>query len=606
MTGTADLLVAAFVLVVLVHKGTHLCRDPGNPAVRAMNLTLLCLMAAVVVGWDPVYVLVDQAAGVPNLARYLTHSFGLVAAAAIQTMFLFLANPATAVARSRRRWALLMLTLVVMGVTFSGGDFTIEDPDDFTLRYAYEPQLLVYMVAFLGYCALGTADVLRMSVRYSRLVSARHLRVGIGLLAVGVAGGIVFGVHKLAFIVLRASGVDVGWSEPSISRALVLFAVVATTAGLAVPSLGPYLADAVGWPRQYRLYRDLEPLWKAIYRVSQSAVLNPPLRRPSVADMRLQIDRRVIEIHDGLRELSPYLDPAVAERATGAALRDGAPVEHARAVGQAASVAAAIARMTAVSAGSAPATERTGQVALVDFDANAAGLASVSRAYARDRRPTGSTLARRSSIDEVPLAGAFYLLAHDAATGRPRLRARAIDVTLAAGLLAEVLFLDLARVEGRQLIAVDGPVPADPLIRQVAHAVGQETHTVRTWLDYLSETALDDVIQRLHDGGIIAPIVARTVFRTTTVWRPTEPSIVASSSGRLALLLRTGAELAPPDVALVGLMHAAELDDILLFGAERPAREHLADVLRGTSSSLRILLTETQTLLGADVLARRM
>ncbi|REF94603.1 Golgi phosphoprotein 3 GPP34 [Asanoa ferruginea] len=618
MSGIEGLLVAAFIFVVLAHKSSHLYRDPGNPALRAMCLTLVCLMTAIVIGFRPIYQAIDQAAGVPNLTRYLAHALALVAAAAIQTMFLFLADPATAPARTRRRWFLLAATLGIMGSAFLWGHFNIEDPEAFTARYAHRPEFLVYLAAFLAFCAVGTADVLRMSMRYAHLVPARHLRLGIRLLAVGVVGGVLFGLHKLVVVVVSVAGLDVPWSEPSASRALALFSIAVTTAGLAAPSLGPYVADAIGWTRHYRLYRDLEPLWKAIYRVSQSAVLSPPRRRPSVGDMRLQLDRRVIEIHDGLRELSPYVERDVAEEATKLALLRGAQVDHARAIGQAASLAAAIGRMTAVSADASTIVSRNGGdggVLVVGSDAGAQSLALVSRVYAGEGMSAGPRLARyragrrrevsRAPMDDVPLAGVFYLLAHDAETGRARLRPRATAVTLAAGLLMEVLFLNLARIEGKELIAADGPAPRDPLIREVAQAIAQETHTVRTWLEYLSETALEDVIQRLHGDGIIAPMVARSVFRTMTVWRPTEPGIVASSWGRLSLLLRTGAQLAPLEAALAGLIHVAELDSVLLAGAERPVREHLAGVLQRTASPLQLLLAETQTILGADVLARR-
>ncbi|GIF74210.1 MULTISPECIES: GOLPH3/VPS74 family protein [Asanoa] len=604
------LITAVLAFAAAAHKAVQYRRDSRNPALLAACVVLSSLGGAVLLAWAPLHVWITNGGGVPNLARYLSHTLALVAVAAMQSMFLFLADPATARRRALWRWLILFVAVAAMGVAFSLGEFAVDDPGHLANRYSDTPELMIYMAAFIGYCLLGAAGVLTMPVRYAPLVPSPTLRLGLRLLAAAVVLGGTYGLHKAAFFALVGAGVEPPWAEAPVSSALTILIVSAVVGGLVVPSVGPYVTEALGWPSRYLLYRQLEPLWTAIYRVNQYAVLSPPLRRPSIADMRFQLDRRVVEIHDGLRSLSRYAELAIENEATIAALRDGQPAETARAVGQAASIAAAIERMTTVPdshTGNGAGAVATASATAADVEANARSLAPVSRAYARSRQHGLCPPERTVDLppEQISLAGDFFLVAHDGHSGRPRLRSRTLEVTLAAALLAELLYHNLVYIDGKQLIPMGRTPPTDSLALQVWQLISVERpnrHSVRTWLTYLSETAVDDVTKRLHDAGVIAPMVGRTLRGTTTIWRPTDPSVAASSWARLSALLRAREGLEPLDVALAGLINAAELDAVVLEGAPRYVREHMLSIVDGSWLPLRHLLSETRALIGKEVM----
>ncbi|MBM2623874.1 hypothetical protein JIG36_51135 [Actinoplanes sp. LDG1-06] len=397
-----DYLIAGLIaFVALYFKLRQLRRDPHNPALRAICGILAGLGACVIVGWEPMYVAVDQAAGIPNLARYLEHAFSLVAAASAQSLFLFLGDPDKAPRRAKVRWISLGVAVLAMGVIFSLGSFSEEAPKDFAARYATTPALSQYMLAFLAFLALTMTDILRMSARYGRQLPASLLRFGIRLLVAGSVIGLLYVVHKATFIICAQFDVAFPWAEGPASQAMLLIGIALVAGGLVIPAAGSYLVDAWHWPRRYRLYRDMHPLWEGIHGVVQDLSLHPPRRWPGIRLMSIALYRRVIEIRDGLSELSSYLDPVVVSEANSLTSGQEMPDREARAVAEAAGIAVMLDYYMATSPETRTPLSRKGRNSDIgdageDLDADAEWLAAVSRAYAaspivdklrRTRRP---------------------------------------------------------------------------------------------------------------------------------------------------------------------------------------------------------------------------
>lgn len=384
--------LAAFAALSL--KLVQLWRDPHNPALRAICGVLGALGVSVLVGWSPCYLAIDEFTGIANLARYVMHGSALAAAASIQTLFLYLGDPDKAPRRSQWRWAALLCVLVIMAVSFSRAGFSVEAPDDFADRYADSPQLAEYMLAYLGYVGLAMIDVFRMSVRYSRKLPKSLLRFGIRLLVVGSVVGLGYVIHKLAFVVAGRLKLELPWAEGQVSKLLILSGIAFVAGGLVIPSVGSYVVDVRHWPHRYQLYRDLYPLWEAIYSVNKAVNLHPPRRRPTIRLMNHALYRRVIEIRDGIRELSPYIDPAITQTAAQAAADIGIAPQEARAIGDAAGIAAMLdyvratppaARtpMNSESMDSAAGAAAEDHQADARWEADARWLASVSCAYVK-------------------------------------------------------------------------------------------------------------------------------------------------------------------------------------------------------------------------------
>ncbi len=140
-----------------------------------------------------------------------------------------------------------------------------------------------------------------------------------------------------------------------------------------------------------RLYRDMHPLWLALVREFPEICLNPPNHpersrtfRPTGAYRRLY--RRVIEIHDGVRLLTDYMNPAASQAAHDRAMAAGATSHEARTTAYAAAIALALHdRRAGMARGDPPAPMRKRHSETVevniDVEPDAKWLASVSLAY---------------------------------------------------------------------------------------------------------------------------------------------------------------------------------------------------------------------------------
>ncbi|MBG0564968.1 MAB_1171c family putative transporter [Actinoplanes aureus] len=382
MSDYTPLLAGTVAFAALVPKTTQLLRDPGNPALRATCGVLASLGAAQVISCGPVYHVIGQVSGVPNLGRYLIHLCALIAAAAVQSLFLHLGDPATARRRAAHRWLLLALAAAIMGAAVVVADFSVEDAENFADRYAGAPWMREYMISFLAYLALAMVDIMRMSIRYARQLPASALRLGLRLLSAGALVGLVYVVHKAVFILVISLGGALAWSEGPVSQALIGLGIILVSAGLVIPSIVRAANALRQWPGQYRLYRAMYPLWRALHDLDSAATLHKPRRRPPLSTLGVETYRRVIEILDGLRRHDGYLDPAAGEQAAGAAIAAGRTPEEARAAGDAASIAAMIDYLSRTPQASRRPPRPSTALAVPeepDLDASVRHLAAVSR-----------------------------------------------------------------------------------------------------------------------------------------------------------------------------------------------------------------------------------
>jgi hypothetical protein len=206
-----------------------------------------------------------------------------------------------------------------------------------------------------------------------------------------------------------------------------------------------------------------------------------------------------------------------------------------------------------------------------------------------------------------PVGNGFYLLAHDDRTGRPRLHRRAVDLGLAAGLLAELLYLRRITVGDAQVHVVDATPPADPLAHTVlAQLLAEPQHVrVRTWLDYLSISAGEQVAGRLVMAGYLRPETGRKLFKSTTVYVPVDMNAFAMAWARLSELLRRQEPMGYVDTCLAGLTVATGLDTFVLDGMSRDARAYLRHVVDHLWPPLHELLVQTGAAVGGSVLSHR-
>ncbi|WP_033261406.1 MAB_1171c family putative transporter [Amycolatopsis vancoresmycina] len=152
-------------------------------------------------------------------------------------------------------------------------------------------------------------------VRYQR-VADRNLRIGLRLSAIGMASAAAGSIFRALYIV-------VAWAFGPVVKVLLLLGVpfvivggMLFLTGVTYPGLRARVS-ALRRRRQHRReHRSLAPLWTVLVRAFPSIVLRTPPRRGdrlSPRGVHRVHYRRVIEIRDGLVQLSPYLDADFGE-----------------------------------------------------------------------------------------------------------------------------------------------------------------------------------------------------------------------------------------------------------------------------------------------------
>ncbi|WP_037252667.1 GPP34 family phosphoprotein [Kibdelosporangium aridum] len=226
-----------------------------------------------------------------------------------------------------------------------------------------------------------------------------------------------------------------------------------------------------------------------------------------------------------------------------------------------------------------------------------------------------------SSSSHLRLADEFFLVAHnhDSATIVPRLHDTGIELGLAGALLAElVLERRLEIVDGRVIVFNPAP-PADQLAASMLRDIVMEPpHSIRIWLEYLSQDARDKVGSRLHVAGHLAQVRQRKWWGGPAVqYRAVNAEQALIPEVRLHDLLarpHPGIEFTRismdhklmQDVTLAALAHSTGLLPALLWyhGPHR-ARSQLDEMRRALPAPLLELAKQTEAAVGDAVLGRR-
>lgn len=187
------------------------------------------------------------------------------------------------------------------------------------------------------------------------------------------------------------------------------------------------------------------------------------------------------------------------------------------------------------------------------------------------------------------LADDLFLIAHDDA-GRPRTSSRAVEVALAAALLAELVLLGRITVHRGQLAVIDREPPPDALTGEVLDQIlaQPQYRLAPIWLAVLAGQAIDAVGQRLERAGIVE--ATKRAWRRPIRYRPVDPATAAQPRHRLALRLNRGEAINGADGALAGLVHGANLSTVVLDHAPPSSHQHIAEITATLHRPLRDLI----------------
>ncbi|MHB8645640.1 MAG: MAB_1171c family putative transporter [Thermomicrobiales bacterium] len=312
-------LILSLVWGSLFWKLQTLRWRPRDTIQRSYCGALLALALALTIFHPPIYRAVDRFTGVPNFARLLGNSLGVVSAWAFQPVITKLLRYQ---ARGRgilgSAW-LMIGTLGVMTFLFSRMSVPQSAPLDFQQRYGAAPFVAEYRIVLFAYIGLTMYNLFALSLRNGRVVrsiSQPHRRLWARLQTFGWGLGTAYDANECIYVVLRRSKFAHNAPYDHLLANVLLTGFLVTI--LSGAGLGLF-----HWLGQYRALRQLYPLWRDLYRATPQIALYPPSSEGAdivaFRDVGFRLYRRVTEIHDGITALEPYGgDASMVERADGA------------------------------------------------------------------------------------------------------------------------------------------------------------------------------------------------------------------------------------------------------------------------------------------------
>lgn len=309
------ILPTALLALALVLKLPTFLRASRDPDVRATTL-LLTWATAVLVVITPVNIeRLNVLTGIPNIAAPWAYSFLTAFCATGLTMIMrWREEPSERRRRRIRRIYWLYAGIIaVLWLTFVLADVPTARIYDLDTYYASTPWMREHILLYIAAHMVSSLVAVSMLWKWFPEVANRWLKAGVVFLQLGFASGLIFDGAKMAAIGARWSGHnwDVLSTQAAPPFALMEAALVAL--GFIVPQAGPFLQK---WIRDQREYRRLDPLWRAL-RVLTPAAAKARFGPWTPLDLRLMQRRQ--RIHDALRVLGPYLDPALHQQARKAA-----------------------------------------------------------------------------------------------------------------------------------------------------------------------------------------------------------------------------------------------------------------------------------------------
>ncbi|MFS8197940.1 hypothetical protein ACLVWQ_04555 [Streptomyces sp. CWNU-52B] len=304
--------IPGVILLATVGFNLPAMRGSWRDPLMAASISVLLIGAVVcILSAPPTIGVVNALTGVANFSAPLVYSgMSALSACYLVLMIAWRGGSPERVARGCRL-VVCAYGLVVVGIVtlFALADAPAQRTRDLDTYYAGTPYMREMILLYLVAHTAATVALAGMCLAWLRKV--RDLtRRGLTLVVVGVLFDLAYQIAKYLAIGARWSGRNWDFLSTSVSPPLVAVAGVAVAAGFVLPRVGPSTADNF---RAWRRYRLLRPLWLEMR----------DLRAP-VADTHwwdlpvVRLVEQEITILDGVLVCSPYLDNEVGRAARSA------------------------------------------------------------------------------------------------------------------------------------------------------------------------------------------------------------------------------------------------------------------------------------------------
>ena len=303
------LLLASIAGYWVLGRGTP--RPTGTWAMGA----LLGSFAMAFASYAPLFRNVAESI-VPHVGRLLSNCASLGAATAVLAVsFQLNLEPSEARRRIRVRLALLTASVVTMTALFAYEQLTARSPQVYAL----------YLLPYISFLGFSVVDFLMQAVRQSKATRRDSIRGGLRVAAAGCVFALVYVVYKLTRIV----GLGLGLGDEthaqcsSLVTSTCAFSVTSPALAVLLICLGltwPAVLSPINQARrrrwETRSFESLRPLWQDLSAAMPQIVLSSAEDVDGISDdSDFRLQRRVIEISDGILALRPYRSRRVQESA---------------------------------------------------------------------------------------------------------------------------------------------------------------------------------------------------------------------------------------------------------------------------------------------------
>lgn len=329
---------AAAMAIALAFKLPALRNNWRDPLLRSVCALLTLAGAVFTFAAPPTIEAVNRWTGIPNFSAPLVYCLITAFSAACLVLIVnWRGGPPEQTRRVSRRWILGYSAVIVMlTVLFALGDAPVERLRDFDTYYANTPFIREMIALYLVAHNVAAFVMVAMCWRWSLQVRG-WLRAGLMIIVLGYMFNLSYDATKMTAVIARWTGHDLDWLSTSVAPPVASIGANISAVGFVLPLVFQRLSDS--W-QNWSTYRRLGTLWREVRTAGPGGA--PSVRMAWWSAAELRMIQRESDIHDGFLHLGPYFDQDQRDTALARALEAGADEETARAVADAAMVAAAV------------------------------------------------------------------------------------------------------------------------------------------------------------------------------------------------------------------------------------------------------------------------
>ncbi|GHI86353.1 MAB_1171c family putative transporter [Streptomyces xanthophaeus] len=338
MNGEDYYIPAGAMAIALAFKVPALRHNWRDPLLRSVCALLTLAGLVFTFAAPPTIAAVNRWTGIVNVSAPLVYCLiTAFSASCLVLMVNWRGGPPEETRRISRRWILAYsIVIVALVALFALGETPVERLRDFDTYYANTPYIGMMITLYLLAHHVAAVVMVVLCWRWSLQVRG-WLRVGLVIIVSGYIFNLTYDATKMTAVVARWLGNDLDGLSTYAAPPLASLGALISAIGFVVPLVCQRLSD--NW-HTWTTYRRLGTLWHEMQISAPSGT--PSVQMSWWTAGELRVIQRESDIHDGFLHLGPYFDTRHRDDAYASAVAAGADEETARAVADAAMVAAAV------------------------------------------------------------------------------------------------------------------------------------------------------------------------------------------------------------------------------------------------------------------------